>query len=165
MAETLCSQAHESRYQRNWLNIQGRLPGRRVTCFLIETRKMVEMRGWEQGHSWEVKVRGAGGLRMQGRTDIDRMMLTPWPGQAQLVGWQARVPQLWLGSISCLFARGVINNHLPATGSTEASQGTAWRWGQSPAWWPGKLDSGIIPATRCEPWPSHLSSSLRMLEG
>lgn len=48
-------------------------------------------------------------------------------------GWQGAGPQLWLGNISCLLARGVINNHLPTTGITEASQGAAWCWGQSPA--------------------------------
>lgn len=48
-------------------------------------------------------------------------------------GWQGECPQLWLGNVSCLLARGVINNRSPATGGTEASQGAAWCWGWSPA--------------------------------
>lgn len=62
-------------------------------------------------------------------------------------GWQGAGSQLWLGSISCLLARGVINNHLPSTGSTEASQGAAWCWGRSPAWQPGELYFRTSPAT------------------
>lgn len=71
----------------------GRLPGRGVTSSFFETRKTVEMRGWEEGarkdiekmlallvlHPWEVKVRearGAGGVRMAGR-DGSTMMLAP----------------------------------------------------------------------------------------
>lgn len=73
--------------------------------------------------------------------------LTPWSEREWMSGWQGAAPQLWLGSVSCLFARGVINNHLPATGSTEASQGAAWCWGQSPARRPGELDNGSSPAT------------------
>lgn len=49
-------------------------------------------------------------------------------------GWPGACPQLWLGNVSCLLARGVINNRLHATGSTEASQGAAWcRAGAQPS--------------------------------
>lgn len=69
-------------------------------------------------------------LRRNGdNISVDTMVRAGMDGQ----GWQGAAPQLWLGNVSCLFARGVINNHLPATGSTEASQGAAWCWGQSPA--------------------------------
>lgn len=43
--------------------------------------------------------------------------------------------------------QGVINNRLPATGSTEASQGAARGRGRSPAWQPGKLCSRPSSAT------------------
>lgn len=43
--------------------------------------------------------------------------------------------------------QGVINNRLPATGSTEASQGAARGRGRSPAWQPGELCSRPSSAT------------------
>lgn len=137
---------------------------------MFETRKMVEMEGWEQRRRREKPI-SACSVVLGGQSQRSEKGWRSWdagknghsmtltPGRAggragRLAGWQARMPQLWLGSISCLFARGVINNHLPATGSTEASQGTAWCCGQSPAWWPGELDSGISVATCFEPCPA-----------
>lgn len=72
-------------------------------------------------------------------------------------GWQGAGPQLWLGNVSCLLARGVINNHLPATGSTEASQGAACAGARAQ---PGVQESYILgPALPpyCETWASHLT--------
>lgn len=73
-------------------------------------------------------------------------------------GWQGAGPQLWSGNVSCLLARGVINNHLAATGSPEASQGAAWCWGQSPAWQPESCILGPAPPPCCETFTSHLTS-------
>ena len=44
----------------------------------------------------------------------DNTSADPWPGRVMDGwGWQGAGPQLWLGNVSCLLARGVINNHLP----------------------------------------------------
>lgn len=73
-------------------------------------------------------------------------------------GWQGAGPQLWLGNVSCLLARGVINNRLPATGSTEASQE---QHGAGAGAQPGGQESCILGSALppcCETWTSHLTS-------